>query len=123
MENIISNEAIEQVMTRIDALAVKLGVTAEYLFGVYVRQAYVEVMQFVTFFSVWFIVFVLTMLAFRKSMQVSWDNPTFWNISVVIGGFASFVLGMIVLIESKGVFACYFNPEYFAFSKLIGSIK
>ena len=123
MENIISDKAIEQVMTRIDALAVKLGVTAEYLFGVYVRQAYVEVMQFVTFFSVWFIVFTLTMLAFRKSMQVSWDNPTFWNISVVIGGFASLILGMTVLIESKGVFACYFNPEYFAFKEILRNIK
>ncbi len=123
MENIISDKAIEAVMTRIDILAEKLGVTAEYLFGVYVKQAYVEVIQFVLFFSVWAIVFTTTMLVFRKSMQSSWDNPTFCNISVCIGGFISVVLGMAVLIESKGVFACYFNPEYFAFKEILRNIK
>ena len=123
MENIISDKAIEAVMTRIDVLAEKLGITAKYLFGVYVKQAYVEVMQFVIFFSIWTIVFATTMLVFRKSMQSSWDNPTFCNISVVIGGFISFVLGIVVLIESKGVFPCYFTPEYFAFNKILANIK
>ncbi len=123
MENLISDKAIEEVMTRIDVLAAKLGVTAEYLFGVYVKQAYVEVMQFVAFFSVWIIVFGVTMLTLKKSMQTSWDNPTFCNISVIIGGILSLIIGMVVLVESKGVFACYFNPEYFAFNKILSNLK
>ena len=37
----MTNEAMQQILARIDALAVKLGITAQYLWGVLLRQAYV----------------------------------------------------------------------------------
>lgn len=123
MKEIISTENMEQILTRIDTLANKLGVTAEYLFGVYVKQAYVEVVQYIILASIWGAVFTITLLAFKKSMSGSWDNPTFYNIAAITGAVLSFVLTLAMMIEIGVAITCYLNPEYFAFKEVLSNIK
>ncbi len=58
MSELISTENMEQILTRIDTLANKLGVTAEYLFGIYVKQAYIVLINNVLWYFLAFTMFV-----------------------------------------------------------------
>jgi hypothetical protein len=41
----VSDESVNVILQRLDVLAAKLGVTAQYIYNVYVHQAYVEVIR------------------------------------------------------------------------------
>ncbi len=126
MENIINNEAIEQVMTRIDVLAAKLGVTAEYLFGIYVKQAYINSMVGI---SGTVIVFVLLLGMIPVSMwlckkiknkEICSDWHSAW---AAPGGILLFIFLLSLAFGLNGIVSGFVNPEHYAFKEILKSIK
>lgn len=131
MENIISDKAIEEVMTRLDVLATKLGVTAEYLFGVYVKQAHIVLFNNILWYL--FVCVFLTSLGLwlkynLKHMTVKRlddCNPRAIACLVLLVITGTTVIGTFIGVASslQNTLTCYYNPEYFAFTKILRHIK
>ena len=63
----------EDILSRVDALALKLNTSAEHLFQILVVQAHVEVFQIA--FS-WFVLALVFLLTFRKATSYAdWTDP------------------------------------------------
>lgn len=126
MKNIISNEAIEQVMTRIDALAVKLGVTAEYLFGIYVKQAYINSVIGICGITMIFVL-LLGMIPvgvwFCKRIRNK-EICTEWHFAWAAPmGVLTLIFLMSLTIELNNIVSGFINPEYYAFKEILKNIK
>ncbi len=131
MENIISDKAIEEVMTRIDALATKLGVTAEYLFGVYVKQAYIEFISYMSYYFL-YAIFMTGVVIFGKYCIKKFNSEDF-NIDSSTGiplivAFILICVGSCIwtgisISYIRDILLCYFNPEYWAFVRILNHIS
>jgi hypothetical protein len=61
----MSDKAVQEVLTRIDALAAKLGVTSEHVWRILVQQARVECFESAAWGALWLGVAVVTWRALR----------------------------------------------------------
>ncbi len=129
----------EEIFKRIDALAVKLGVTAQYLWGVLVKQAGVEAVKdlvWAGFFTVGTAALLYTAYKFlprtwkRKEGKYGEQDYVYdWDQRDAAGcvGWTALVLGIIcvipALIFAGSAFTPLMNPEYWAFQEVMGLIK
>ena len=131
MEQLISDKNMEQILTRIDTLASKLGVTAEYLFGVYVKQAYIEAASYMSYYVLYgvFIIgaVIFGKLCFKRFKSEDFDadtgKGTAWLVSFIITCIFCAVWTGISIGNIRYTLLCFFNPEYFAFVKILNYIK
>ena len=122
----MDKEAVEVIMDKLELLASKLGVTGEYMFGIYIKQASVQILSFIVFSCIWVLMLALTGWAIKYSIEKdAWKrdevNPA--NLSVIIGGSASIILCVVFLTTLNTVLACYFNPEYYALKQLLSVLN
>lgn len=111
----------EKVLEALQTLAVKLGTTAEHLWGVLLRQAPIDgTIEFI-FCSilVWFNVKMARMVV-RKTLSddPEWEDDracTAWVLLVVSVLFAT----IIVWCDAAMIIAAFFNPEYWALTQLL----
>ena len=115
-----TKEVIEVVTTALQPLADKLGTTAQYVWGLQVKQAYVD--GFIALGCLMFGIFlcVLSVLLakhFSKEEHMETDD-------IVIILSPVFVIGLgFILMTFSTVLNCFINPEYYALQQIIKLVK
>ena len=116
-----TKEVIEVVTTALQPLADKLGTTAQYVWGLQVKQAYVD--GFVALGGLMFGI-VLCLLSFllvkhlNKEEYIEIADFIFFLIS------CCFATGLgFILVNFSTVLNCLVNPEYYALQQLIKLVK
>ena len=119
-----------EVLAKLDALAQKLGVTAQYLWAILVRQARIEAIQEIICLVLSCAVVCVAALWLRSIIKrvKSFDGFMLDLPIVEIMGFvATSVCGMVFLVISlcavTNLPTLLFNPEYFALQQILGAIK
>lgn len=105
------------ILSRVDALTAKLGVTAEHLWGVLVRQA---IVQAVTDAILVGLLIVVGLVAYKAAVWAmgkvddddAWGVLLFVSIAVVIGCIVAVPILSVVAVREA------MNPEYWAFRSL-----
>jgi hypothetical protein len=124
----MKDETVELLMTKLEAVASKIGTTAEYMFGVFVTQAKVVVL---THSIVCVIFFLLLASALFMIFKVS-KKDYWWDSSTDLTFPAGFTIALCVLALFSGIVAlagmsnlitCIWNPEFYALKELFKSIK
>lgn len=112
----------EEIFKRLDALAEKLGVAANYLFRLYVQQARVEVIEDI----VTGVIAVLLFYAGYKSLTyyVRGKNDDS-RIPFGIGGPMLMTVGVIIFVVflSSDIWTATMNPQFWAVHQILHDIR
>ena len=114
-----------QVIAVIDALAAKLGVAAEYVYPLMIRQAYVEGV-----ISLLRIVLVCVYL-YGLYRAIKWLKEDGWNadlefvymLSLVFAGIAAIAFVAFVPSCIKIAVTAFANPEWYAIQQILKLVK
>lgn len=114
-------EVVDSIMTRLDAVAAKLGITVEQIWPWLVRQQYVEAFYPLAVFAMFSI---LGYMAYRFVKKVRWKSTftieqcmgIIFGVVSVVGIFCSFIA---CLVETPHIF----NAEYHALKDLIRMVR
>lgn len=117
----------QQVMARVDELGAKLGVAADHIWAVLVRQAYAEAAMRTAFFVIAIIVTVLVYKLVRKwwafGMEGNDDENFAACAGAVIAGVATTVVMAVATVRFVYAIGYAINPEYFAFQQIVSFVK
>jgi hypothetical protein len=121
-------ELVSEMMTRIDVLANKLGVAAEHLWEVMIRQALITgFIEFITFILLTFGLAMFLKLLFKKRLYKHIEiEPTPAGIGVVtmiIVAVIIFIIVATLFCDLDNTITKIFNPEYWAYQSFLGNIK
>ena len=115
-----TKEVIEVVTTSLQPLADKLGTNGQYIWGLQVKQAYVDGSIALVGLLFGLAIVVLTVFLNLKYSDDEYYDFEFWSIvsiiPIIIG--ISFIYSTIVT-----VFTAFINPEYYALQHLIQLVK
>lgn len=105
-----------EIIKVIETLAAKLGTTAEYLWGVLIKQAPIsgmcDILGFVIVGSILFCLYILV----RKTEYADSDAEiTSWGGL----GIASLIVLIALLTTLTDIISCFANPEYWALKQII----
>ena len=119
----MDKEAVQIVMDKLEVLASKLGVTGEYMFGVYVKQAFITGISNIA----------LTILIVLAVIGLSfWGFKRIPNDDVEEGEEACLIILSVVTIIFLAVcffykipesVTCFYNPEYYALKELLNVLN
>ena len=116
-------ELTKELLSRLDALAAKLGIAADQLWAILVRQAHIEanidfglgLVTFVIFLAA-VVVFVYGVKRGTKMNREQWDCAS--SVCTVLGGgIIPFAFGIAVAFWLDA-YRIAMNPEYWAFKEL-----
>jgi hypothetical protein len=115
------------LLQRLDALAAKLNVTAEYLWSVLLRQAKIEVVQD-SINALLGLSAVCVSLCFAKRLWKWWQSEEYHEYDdegkAIFGNLGCLVLLIIgvtaFLISLNQLYAPVFNPSYWALQQILG---
>lgn len=110
----------EEVLQRIDALAEKLGVVSEHLWGVLVRQAYVEAVIAAFILLATAAAWVLVVRTYRSHKAEDQyfdieDHPALTIGSIIL----AIVSVVVILVCPEIILTALINPEYAALRKIL----
>ena len=115
-----TKEVIEVVTTALQPLAEKLGTTAQYIWGLQVKQAYVD--GFIALGGLMFGIF-LCVLSVVLTRGLTKDRSCDLEDAVIIAFFI-FAVGLVfILVNFSTTLSCFINPEYHALQQLIKLVK
>lgn len=117
----MEEKLIEELMTRLDVLAAKLGVTVEHLWDIFTKQAYIE-----GFYAIfWAISFSAMLFCGHKLLKNLW-NEADEDIAKGFTAIGFMVLYIFCVVEigcSIDHVRALINPEYFAFKEILKLIN
>lgn len=127
----VADKAVDGILQRIDALAAKIGTTAQHVWEVYVAQAKVEAVRD-TATGVFFVIVsaLLSYLAYRlflygiKVGKSKGDESPDWPF--ITGSLAALVTVIFLVIAISVFYSAlgeWINPQYWAFQHLAQDIK
>lgn len=110
----------DKIAELLEKLAVKLGTTAEHLWGVLVKQAHIEGMTSVIIWSIWGIIVVFLAMFFSLVRTDTYEEKnTMWGIWIAI-----FIVTFVIFASCISTIIGQFNnPEYWALTEVIRNIK
>ncbi len=111
----------EKIIEYIDALAAKLGVAAEHVYGVLVRQQVVEGIVYTVVTAI----LLLTSIAMCKELVKQILNSEDFSGKEIIFGFALILTGVIVVATVTFLpdqILKIYNPEYYAIKTILDAI-
>ena len=122
---VVSDQSVQLVVSKLEALANKLGVTAEFIFKVYTKQAYIEAIRdgFITFLLCC-ATFGLAYGSYRLVKYAKEDSCDEWPFMMGgIGGLLS--IGGLVWIFCNiwAILGEALNPQFWALQNIFQSIK
>jgi hypothetical protein len=118
-------EMQKELLARLDALAAKLGVTADALWSLYLHQAHIEGIQDAIVAGVFGLLFVISLgivvasLLYAISDDFNDGFPVGCGIAGIVGTVGAAIAG------STYAFAAYselYNPGFWAFSQLVSHL-
>jgi len=112
----------EEILTRLDALAEKLGVAAHELFAIYVRQApleFVDVVGSGIILMTTFFVVKSAVKIFATAVEEDKEGKMFGaGVITAIASVILIVASFVVIDETQEAVKAVLNPEYYAISHL-----
>ena len=115
-----TKEVIEVIATALQPLAEKLGTTAQYVWGLQVRQAYVE--GFIALGGLMFGIFLCGLSVWLVKHLTNERGYDILDVFIFI--FLFFIIGLtFIFINFSTVLGCFINPEYYALQQLIKLVK
>jgi hypothetical protein len=122
----VSQETVNAVMQRLDALAAKLGVTAQYIYGVYVQQARVEAIRDTIAASLFLVSTLVSGYTvyrlFRRGMREDNCDDYPW----VLAGIGTVVVIILFVMAMSGFYTAlgeWLNPQFWALDALFKAIR
>lgn len=114
----------EQILQRIDALAAKLGTTAQYLWGVLIRQARIEVIENIICIAV-FVAFGYAMFRVCAKYAHAWEDCDNFPeaMASVFSGIAVVICMIVVAVAFCSIWTPLLNPEFWALKQVLGAAK
>jgi len=123
----MNEKVFEKVTQYIDALAAKLGVAAEHVYGVLVRQQVAEgIVDIVVGTLVLTLLAVVLMILYKKYGLPTVEDETDFMFLLLA---AAIPVGLIILAGSYGIeelstgIKQVINPEYYAIREILDAIK
>lgn len=116
-------ELQKQVFDHIDALAAKLGVAAQFLWGVLLKQAYVEGWTYIVFYVLWAGAFCGWIAVFRKFRRLEEESrynngEDAWAFVSAIYGIVMAIALVVALCTVPTTLTDFINPSYSALLQL-----
>jgi hypothetical protein len=123
----MKDETVKLLMSKLEAVASKIGVGAEYMFGVYCAQAKVVVLTH-SIIMVVFAVFLITSIVIityvtKKELWTGGHDLTLAGGLGIIVCIITLILGIYSIAELGKMITCIVNPEFYALKQLFYSIK
>ena len=122
----MNEQMTQEIMKRIDVLAVKLGVTGQYLWGVLVKQAEVEAIEDILSALLFGVLAGIGLYIIKKMIKI-WQSDEYDEVGIMLGSIACFIAVVVGLI---GFVCCMIssitpimNPEFFALRQILNSVK
>lgn len=116
----------DQTIQALNVLAAKLGTTAEYLWGVLVRQAPITGALDLAVMAAWLVALIFSARFVHKNTagdEPRWDDEAArffaWG-GVWLGALFVALIGGIII---PSAVSAILNPEYWALKQLLGAIK
>lgn len=121
-------ELVTNLLARIDVMAVKLGIAAEHLWEIMVRQAIISgVIELITLGIFTMIVGIYFRAFIEKRLYDRVESePTPAGVAVIVATIIVVIMTIAVLVqfcELGGIVTKIFNPEYWAYQSLLGNLK
>ena len=115
-----TKEVIEVVTTALQPLVDKLGTTAQYVWGLQVKQAYVD-----GFVALGWLMFGIFLCVLSLLLVKHLNKEEYIDIGdIVIFLIPVFVTGLgFILINFPTILNCFINPEYYALQQFIKLVK
>ena len=111
----------EEVLSKLDALAAKIGVTVEQVWLWVVKQQYVDAIYYSITASI-FIIITTTMMILTKKYWEKIEKESlegfFVGVNIVVS-----IITIITISIALTAIPNVFNPEYWALKDLMGMIK
>lgn len=112
----------DNITKLIETLAAKLGTTAEYLWGVLIKQAHVSAttdLICATLFAAYLIIFSRWMIRRGRNTDDSFgDIPSDIPIAM-LGGLTAIVSFILILFCIPNIITGFMNPEYWALEQIL----
>jgi hypothetical protein len=122
----MSDEMMKQILSRLDVLAAKLGVAAQYLWIVLLHQAYVTAYMDVAWAVVGALIVVVAMISARRAWRYCQagkdpygDMPIEGSLCVIVSLGACVVGVLICLLCASEAATILLNPPYWALRELL----
>lgn len=112
----------DKTLQALTALANKLGTTAEYLWGVLLKQAPITGGLSLLMMAAWVVVCVLLVRYVRsktRGERPEWDDETARAFAWTGVGMVCAVAALVVSIELGGAVTAIVNPEYWALRQIL----
>jgi len=116
----------EEILKRLDALADKLGTSAQFLFNLYVKQAHVQVVNTLTYGVFTLILGVAACYLLHKGISIQTNDELNWReqnkgIAPTIVGAILGVVAICFLIAfiDGNLYTALMNPQYWAFKEIL----
>ena len=126
----VAHEAVQGILERVDALAAKIGTTAQRIWDVYVAQAKVEAIRDAVLSVILLIVAALSVrliLFFGKKFNdtdYSEDGTVFGLGAAIVVLSAVIILCLVFSgVNAYAAIPEWFNPQYWAFQHLTADLK
>jgi TRAP-type C4-dicarboxylate transport system permease small subunit len=123
----VKEKVFEKVTQYIDALAAKLGVAAEHVYGVLVRQQVADGVVGLSIFAFLLVLLVISIYLAIKFISKSENGEDVEGFIAGAFGFAAIIIGAIVLIQViffvPSDIKQLINPEYYAIREILDAIK
>ena len=116
----MSDKFVQELFTRLNTLAAKLGVTAEHLWAVLLKQARIEVISGLCLAGISIAVLIVGLLGLRWSCR-NWDDYKREDTAVGIGIASGIVIigGLIATcVNLYNTITPWLNPEFWALRQL-----
>lgn len=124
----MQTEITKEVFARLDALAEKLGVTAQYLWTVLLKQAHVEAVSSLCWAGAGLMALVGGVLGIRCALRMKKDKPSWTDreemsekaVTVLAVSIAATFIGLLGLILNLSwVITPWLNPEFWALQQVL----
>lgn len=124
----MEKEMWEEAMTRLDLLSDKLGVAAQELWEILIRQAFISgIVNACLILFVFLVVGGYFTIFFKKQLHEVFDECSWYSDCIVAITFIAAFLGLITIIVSliaaSPIIMSIINPEYSAYRDLLSAIK
>jgi hypothetical protein len=118
-----TKEVIEVVTTALQPLAEKLGTTAQYVWGLQVKQAYVD--GFVALASFMFgVMMIIGSIGILFKIFNNGEKASEAEAWLTGGSLISIIVGFTICASwFSTILNCFINPEYYALQQLIKLVK
>jgi hypothetical protein len=119
----MKDKAFEKVTEYIDAMAAKLGVAAEHVYGILVKQQIAEGITYVIVMPLILAVlaFVLTKLIKSLKSYEGYD-PEGYIAGIAISGLALLIVFVVAIFVVPEAILKISNPEYYAIRELLDAV-